>query len=84
MVVMRRLVSAQGDDVIASSTASRRLERGSRLVCVLDSESRVVLQMPRGNLEVVHPRPLVLSAVRNHLDRFVGRLMISSRVISVY
>ncbi len=48
----------------------RRVERGSRLVCVTASDTKVVLQMPRGNLEVIHPRALVLSAVKQHLDRY--------------
>lgn len=29
----------------------------------------VVLQMPRGNLETISPRPLVLQAVRRHIQQ---------------
>ena len=47
----------------------RRVERGSRLVCVNYANTEVVLQMPRGNLETIHPRALVLSAVRSRLDQ---------------
>ena len=47
----------------------RRVERGSRAVCVVRDDTRVVLQMPRGNLETIHPRALVLSAVRAELDK---------------
>ncbi|MPC55617.1 Elongator complex protein 1 [Portunus trituberculatus] len=46
----------------------RRVERGARLVCGVGHDTRVVLQMPRGNLEVVSPRPLALHA----LGRLVG------------
>ncbi|XP_033730609.1 putative elongator complex protein 1, partial [Pecten maximus] len=46
----------------------RRVERGSRIVCVVQNETKLVLQMPRGNLETIHPRALVLSAVRKYLD----------------
>ncbi|OWF47940.1 putative elongator complex protein 1 [Mizuhopecten yessoensis] len=46
----------------------RRVERGSRIVCVIQGETKLVLQMPRGNLETIHPRALVLSAVRKYLD----------------
>ncbi|XP_041368137.1 putative elongator complex protein 1 [Gigantopelta aegis] len=46
----------------------RRVERGSRIVTAVRGETTVVLQMPRGNLEVIHPRALVLSAIKKHLD----------------
>lgn len=42
-------------------TGIRALERGSRLVVSDPSTSRVILQMPRGNLELIHPRPLLLT-----------------------
>lgn len=46
----------------------RRVERGSRIVTVVPMDTRVVLQMPRGNLETICPRALVLSKVRRNLD----------------
>lgn len=42
----------------------RRLERGSRIVTAVPSNMSLLLQMPRGNLETIHPRPLVMEAVR--------------------
>ncbi|XP_071171469.1 elongator complex protein 1-like [Mytilus edulis] len=47
----------------------RRVERGSRIVHVVSEDTKLILQMPRGNLETIHPRALVLSAVRKALDR---------------
>lgn len=47
----------------------RRVERGSRIVAVVAEDTKLVLQMPRGNLETVHPRALVLAAVRRLLDK---------------
>ncbi|KDE09564.1 hypothetical protein MVLG_00459 [Microbotryum lychnidis-dioicae p1A1 Lamole] len=47
----------------------RAVERGSRLVTVVESSTTLVLQMPRGNLETICPRPLVLRIVRQELDR---------------
>ncbi len=47
----------------------RRVERGSRIVCVVPDETKLVLQMPRGNLETIHPRALILSAARKYMDR---------------
>ena len=46
----------------------RRVERGSRIVTVVPSDTKLVLQMPRGNLETVTPRALLLSSVRGALD----------------
>lgn len=46
----------------------RAVERGSRIVTVAPSSTSLVLQMPRGNLEIIPPRPLVLRVVRDFLD----------------
>jgi hypothetical protein len=51
-----------------TEAAKRRVERGSSIVTVVPSSMSLVLQMPRGNLETVCPRPLVLRVVRQHLD----------------
>ena len=49
--------------------STRALERGSRLVvAVPPPDTKVVLQMPRGNLEVIHPRVLALQIVKGLLD----------------
>ncbi|KAJ3095479.1 hypothetical protein HDU97_006901 [Phlyctochytrium planicorne] len=48
---------------------SRRVERGSKIVLSVPFDTKLVLQMPRGNLESVHPRALVLSVVRAALER---------------
>ena len=47
----------------------REVEQGSILVAVVPNSTRVVLQMPRGNLEAIEPRSLVLHTVRTLLDR---------------
>ncbi|KAF7290054.1 polymerase II transcription elongation factor [Mycena chlorophos] len=46
----------------------RRVERGSRIVVPAPSNMSLVLQMPRGNLETINPRPLVMEVVRQDLD----------------
>ena len=46
----------------------RTIERGARLVTVVPSTYAVVLQMPRGNLETIYPRALVLAGIRQHID----------------
>ncbi|XP_066919539.1 putative elongator complex protein 1 isoform X2 [Clytia hemisphaerica] len=57
-------------DNIAFDEASRRVERGSKLVTAVMQGTAVVLQMPRGNLECIHPRPLVIT----HLQKLLNSL----------
>ena len=47
----------------------RTIERGAKLVTVIPSTYAVVLQMPRGNLETIYPRALVLAGIRQHIDK---------------
>lgn len=49
----------------------RRVERGSRIVTIVPSTMSLVLQMPRGNLETINPRPLVMAVVKKDLDAWV-------------
>lgn len=46
---------------------TRRIERGARIVCAVPSASALVLQMPRGNLETICPRALVMAVVRRDI-----------------
>ncbi|KAI8934328.1 hypothetical protein NX059_009064 [Plenodomus lindquistii] len=46
----------------------RSIERGAKLVTVMPTAYSVVLQMPRGNLETVYPRALVLAAIRRSIE----------------
>ena len=46
----------------------RAIERGAKLVHAVAKETTVVLQMPRGNLEVVHPRALSLNIMKSLID----------------
>ncbi|GAD95521.1 IKI3 family protein [Paecilomyces variotii No. 5] len=47
----------------------RSIERGGRLVTVTPSTFAVTLQMPRGNIETIYPRALVLAGIRHFVDR---------------
>ncbi|KAE8150092.1 IKI3 family-domain-containing protein [Aspergillus avenaceus] len=47
----------------------RSIERGSRLVSVIPTVFAVVLQAPRGNIETIYPRALVLAGIRSFIDR---------------
>ena len=46
---------------------SRKLERGSKIVTLIKDKSQVVLQLPRGNLEIISPRILSLKIIKRHL-----------------
>ncbi|WVR09089.1 hypothetical protein IAU60_006151 [Kwoniella sp. DSM 27419] len=61
---LRRI--AEGEDVSAQDKKweERRVERGSLIVTACESSMSLVLQMPRGNLETVYPRALVLAVVK--------------------
>eukprot|EP01132_Coremiostelium_polycephalum_P004274 gene4274-5347_t len=48
----------------------RDVERGSRIVAVVPHDTRLVLQMPRGNLETISPRSLTLSTIRELLNEY--------------
>ncbi|KAM9587120.1 elongator complex protein 1 isoform 2-T2 [Morphnus guianensis] len=56
-----------------NSETMRKVERGSRIITVVPQDTKVVLQMPRGNLETVHHRALVLAQIRKWLDRLMFR-----------
>ena len=59
----------------AANEMTRQIERGARIVCAVPADTKVVLQMPRGNLEVIWPRSLVLSATRRQLDKYVAAIL---------
>lgn len=52
----------------SSDERVRQIERGSILVSCMPSKYSVVLQAPRGNLETICPRIMVLSAVRKFIQ----------------
>ncbi|EXJ85200.1 hypothetical protein A1O3_05875 [Capronia epimyces CBS 606.96] len=47
----------------------RNVERGAKIVTVIPSGYALILQMPRGNLETIYPRLLVLTGIRHHLKQ---------------
>ncbi|KAK3714213.1 putative elongator complex protein 1 [Vermiconidia calcicola] len=47
----------------------RSIERGAKIVTVAPSAYSLVLQMPRGNLETIYPRALVLAGIRDRITK---------------
>ncbi|KAL1835666.1 hypothetical protein VTJ49DRAFT_6255 [Mycothermus thermophilus] len=47
----------------------RNVERGARLVTAIPAKMSLVLQMPRGNLETIYPRAMVLAGVRRLVEQ---------------
>ncbi|XP_027406256.1 elongator complex protein 1 [Bos indicus x Bos taurus] len=56
---------------VPNGESLRKVERGSRIVTVVPQDTKLILQMPRGNLEVVHHRALVLAQIRKWLDKLM-------------
>lgn len=46
----------------------RSIEKGARIITVMPSIFALVLQMPRGNLETIYPRALVLAGIRRSVE----------------
>ncbi|RAL64465.1 hypothetical protein DID88_001941 [Monilinia fructigena] len=46
----------------------RSIERGARLVTAMPTSLSLILQMPRGNLETIFPRAMVLAGIRKLID----------------
>ncbi|KAG7217850.1 hypothetical protein INR49_031498 [Caranx melampygus] len=67
-LTIKGLQAALASDGGQNDETLRRVERGSRIVTVVPQDTRVILQMPRGNLETVHHRALVLAQLRKWLD----------------
>ncbi|XP_054872358.1 elongator complex protein 1-like isoform X2 [Amphiprion ocellaris] len=67
-LTVKGLQAALASDGSQNDETLRRVERGSRIVTVVPQDTRVILQMPRGNLETVHHRALVLAQLRTWLD----------------
>ncbi|XP_062281741.1 elongator complex protein 1 [Scomber scombrus] len=65
---VKALQAALASDGGENDETLRRVERGSRIVTVVPQDTRVILQMPRGNLETVNHRALVLAQLRKWLD----------------
>lgn len=52
----------------AKDVTVRQVEQGARLLAAPPHGVRVILQMPRGNLEGICPRVLVLAGIAAHLQ----------------
>ncbi|ANB12424.1 Elongator subunit IKI3 [Sugiyamaella lignohabitans] len=61
-------ITVPSDEDQQSDERCRSIERGSLIVSVIPSKTALILQAPRGNLETIHPRIMVLSEVRRNID----------------
>ena len=55
-------------EVVGEGYEPRNVERGSRLVSILPDKITALLQLPRGNLEAVYPRALLLPRIMTLID----------------
>ncbi|KAF8633329.1 hypothetical protein AX17_004501 [Amanita inopinata Kibby_2008] len=67
---LAKVLSADGDELkrLVTTWETRKIERGSRIVVAVPSSMSLVLQMPRGNLETINPRALVMEVIKQDLD----------------
>lgn len=63
------LCIALKDIANSDKLAERAIERGAKLIHAVPMATAVILQMPRGNLETVHPRALTLNILKSMIDR---------------
>ncbi|XP_010177962.1 PREDICTED: elongator complex protein 1, partial [Mesitornis unicolor] len=70
-VSVKALQAGLSSPAAPNSETLRKVERGSRIITITPQDTKVVLQMPRGNLETVHHRALVLAQIRKWLDRLM-------------
>ena len=47
----------------------RSVERGVKLVTAMPTKMCLVMQMPRGNLETIYPRAMVLAGIRQLVEQ---------------
>ncbi|XP_032070311.1 elongator complex protein 1 [Thamnophis elegans] len=65
---LKALQTGLGSTSLPKSETLRKIERGARIVTVVPQHTKLILQVPRGNLEAIHHRALVLAQVRKWLD----------------
>ncbi|XP_064414336.1 elongator complex protein 1 isoform X2 [Latimeria chalumnae] len=68
---LKSLPSVFSSSLTSNDETIRKVERGSRIITVVPQDTKLILQMPRGNLETIHHRALVLAQIRNCLDRLM-------------
>ncbi|KAJ3272885.1 hypothetical protein HDV01_005208 [Terramyces sp. JEL0728] len=56
------------EENVGFNEKSRSIELGAKIVLTIPFHTHLVLQMPRGNLETIAPRALVLSSVRSAIE----------------
>ncbi|THH05467.1 hypothetical protein EW145_g4776 [Phellinidium pouzarii] len=61
-------INAESSSTDVPQWERRRVERGARIVTAVPSAMSLVLQMPRGNLETINPRPMVLVVVKQDIE----------------
>jgi elongator complex protein 1 len=61
---IKKFVDDTVTDVLGFDERKRKVEQGSKIVTAIQDGMNLVLEMPRGNLETISPRALVLSKLR--------------------
>jgi hypothetical protein len=68
LLALDAMQSGEDQDNTAECAEPRPVERGARLVTSVEGGAKVVMQLPRGNLECIEPRPLILCQAQRLLE----------------
>ncbi len=60
--------SNDNEKIITEDERCRSIERGSILISAIPSKTSIILQAPRGNLETISPRIMVVNQIRRNID----------------
>eukprot|EP01117_Protostelium_nocturnum_P005632 TRINITY_DN2032_c1_g1_i4.p1 TRINITY_DN2032_c1_g1~~TRINITY_DN2032_c1_g1_i4.p1 ORF type:complete len:1263 (-),score=561.83 TRINITY_DN2032_c1_g1_i4:48-3836(-) len=68
-LLLEQPIPANISELKSTNLNSREVERGSRIVTVVPNDFKVILQMPRGNLEAIYPTILIIDTLKSMIDK---------------
>lgn len=71
------------NQLTSEAVTDRAIERGAKLVRSIAMATGVILQMPRGNLEAIHPRALSLNILKSLIERSAILILYSSSLMFI-
>lgn len=69
VALLKKVVDSEPVKDEDTTWETQRVERDSRIVTAVPSTMSLVLQMPRGDLETINLRPLVMEIIKQDIDR---------------
>lgn len=66
--LLRNQLQLLNNDDLSAHFFHRPIEQGARLICGVNDTSLIILQIPRGNLEIISCRPIAIDILEHHLS----------------